>query len=827
MPALADGQYRVIVRADIYNQVYEGADEANNRAASPDALTISVEALHLGVPLDTTLDKDQVRVYRLDIGSDETLRVRLTSPAANAANEIFLRYGDIPSGINFDAMYQDPLQPNQLAVIPNTKAGNYYVLIRGHQEPAPGTPVRLLAETVPLAIAGIKQDRGGDSGHVTVTITGARFTPGAVVKLVRPEIAEIEPLRVEVVDSTKIVALFDFSGVPHGQYDLEVINPNGTRVVEPYRYLVERAIEPEVTVGIGGPRVVLAGDVATYGVSFQSLTNIDTPYVKLEFGIPEMGQNPLIFGLPYVTTVTNLRGAPDGASDDIPWASLDSEVNSGGRVLAPGYLLDVGAGDFTGLTFNVATYPGLKEMWEREYPALKSRLASVFPKLDELLADDGAGLDQWWNQLRGELEEQFPALADAFQALDLPAMIKASLKFPNEGLEAFIPFRFNVVAAATAMTREEFLDEQTAEALRLRGAIITDAAAVPALQVLAANPDVWVAAYLAALESGGLLRAQEAVPPLREDAKAVSLQSVLATGILLGPAGDQITTSGNLVDFFDKIHAWYGDAPGTLAPLAGYDHRESRFRAADGTWTDAELDIPIPKLPVYSDFDSHLSQPTHFQTFNIYVPWIPFEKRTAGLALPDFGSLLSSGGEATGFFALESKQAAVEVSPVDFSHAFEAAATVGATATIRGPQGFGASSCRRVLRCPTRSVSRIRRPPQRGQEASRSSARSTANSIHEPYALATSRLATSRCTSPTGGRPSRAILTPAAARVSSCASPPASIPSSRSPAGCSRRSIRSPARSFATRPGACWRRTTRRESGAAASATRSSRAATR
>jgi hypothetical protein len=32
-----------------------------------------------------------------------------------------------------------------------------------------------------------------------------------------------------------------------------VINPNGQRVVEPYRYLVERAIEPEVAIGLGAP----------------------------------------------------------------------------------------------------------------------------------------------------------------------------------------------------------------------------------------------------------------------------------------------------------------------------------------------------------------------------------------------------------------------------------------------------------------------------------------------------------------------------------------------------------------------------------------------
>ena len=79
--------------------------------------------------------------------------------------------------------------------------------------------------------------------------------------------------------------------MPHGLYDVSVVNPDGQRVTEPYRYLVERAIEADVTIGIGGARTLNPGDAATYSVSLQSLTNVDTPYVRFDIGATDMGNS--------------------------------------------------------------------------------------------------------------------------------------------------------------------------------------------------------------------------------------------------------------------------------------------------------------------------------------------------------------------------------------------------------------------------------------------------------------------------------------------------------------------------------------------------------
>ena len=239
LPPAKAGQYRIIVRSDIFNEVYEGVNERNNMTASPDVVTVTVPELRLGVPQALTLSPGEQKLFRVTVGGSETLRFDLASSDPAMANEIYVRYGDVASGFAFDAGAIDPLSPSPAALIPSTLAGDYYVLVQGRSGKNTNVPMTLTVKALPFSITDILQDQGGDSRWVTTVITGARFQPGALVKLVRPGIAEIEPTRYQVIDATRITAIWDLSNQPHGLYDLAVINPDGAIAVLPYRYLVK------------------------------------------------------------------------------------------------------------------------------------------------------------------------------------------------------------------------------------------------------------------------------------------------------------------------------------------------------------------------------------------------------------------------------------------------------------------------------------------------------------------------------------------------------------------------------------------------------------
>ena len=675
LPSVKPGQYRVIARTDIFNQVYEAELEANNRTASPNVLSTQLDALFIGVPLETTLSPGQERLYEITVSRDQTLQVTITSPAELAANELFLRFDDVPSSREFDAIYQGALAANQTAVIPSTQPGKYFVLVRGQSQPEDDTPVTILARFLPLGITNVRADIGGDSRWVTMTVEGAQFHENAILKIVRPAIAEYEPVRYEVIDRTKIIGIFDFQDAPHGLYDVKVINPSGEEAVVPYRYQIERAIEPEVTIGIGGPRTIMAGEVGTYSIALQSLTNIDTPYVDFRVGIPEMGFNGAIYGLPYVTFTSNLRGQPEqGDLDDVPWASLDSAVNLDGEILAQGSTFDFAAGGFTGFTFNLHTYPGLNELSDRAFEDFREVLYAQFLDLaKEGVLDDGPqGLDEFFERIKEKIVQQAPELAGVLDGLpSLTEVYNDNVAVPSECQTVYIPHRFHVVAAATALTRDEFIALQTDEALRLRDAILADDTASSALVVLAADSDMWTQLYLASLEEAGILRPEGEVPPIRENPNLVSLMAVLSSGVLAGPAGEQIRTDGNLIEFFDQVHRWYGDTPGQLAP---HDLDQRGAKDCDPPF----YDIVEPHRPNFADFDLGASSPTHFEAFDIFAAWVPYEERGAGLPVE---------------FQIEGPKP-VDSSgrqPLDFSALFEQEGTVGRHASMTGPLTFDTS----------------------------------------------------------------------------------------------------------------------------------------
>ena len=352
LPPAIPGNYYLIVRTNLFGDVYEGTTGvANDITASANQMLVKVPALQLGVPLTATLTKGQNQLYQVTVPEHQTLQVSLTSTDANAANEIYLRYNAVPTAFQYDAIYSGPLQANQTAVIPGTQAGTYYVLVTGADN-----PVSLLAQLLPLEITNVSPDEGGDSAYVTTIISGAQFDSKAIVKLVMPGFAEFEPVSYQVVNSSEIIAVFDLTDAPHGLYDVSVINPDGAEADAPYRYLIEPALPPTVTIGLGGTSIMYSGDTGYYGLSLQSTTDVDIPYVQFEFGVPNLGFN-LTVGAPYVTLSSNVSGSPNVSG--VPWADLSPTVDTNGSNLASGYVMDLADDGFVGLNFTAKTYEGV------------------------------------------------------------------------------------------------------------------------------------------------------------------------------------------------------------------------------------------------------------------------------------------------------------------------------------------------------------------------------------------------------------------------------------------------------------------------------------
>lgn len=189
LPAVLPGEYYVIVRTDVRNFVREN-DETNNAGASSAKVKLDVPELTLGVAQSGTLSFGQERYYKVNAPANETLRFTLDGNRDNKpqlpANELYARFGLLPSRRAYDFLFNRPYEPDQEIVVPDTQAGTYYSLARNAYLPAnaPTDPYSIKAEIVPFGITSVSPNRIGDNGQVTITIKGAKFENGSMVRLV-------------------------------------------------------------------------------------------------------------------------------------------------------------------------------------------------------------------------------------------------------------------------------------------------------------------------------------------------------------------------------------------------------------------------------------------------------------------------------------------------------------------------------------------------------------------------------------------------------------------------------------------------------------------
>ncbi len=243
VPPVEVGTYYLIVRTDTRNSVRE-SNEANNVSSSVGQTTVSIPNLTLGTALMTSLITGQERYYSiLNTPADETMLITLDGEDGSQ-NELYSRYGTMVSRSNFERQGVLRGFPDQENVFESTTAGAYYTMARGDYVPssfaeelkkgdeaikaasmAPQA-VAIKAEILPFGIRTVSPEQAGNKGYSFLSIDGAKFQPGASVKLVGNGGTELYPMKTLDGGPSNIKALFDLNGKAVGDYQVVVTNPN-------------------------------------------------------------------------------------------------------------------------------------------------------------------------------------------------------------------------------------------------------------------------------------------------------------------------------------------------------------------------------------------------------------------------------------------------------------------------------------------------------------------------------------------------------------------------------------------------------------------------
>lgn len=291
-PGVPLGEYFVIVQTDILNNIYESAD-TNNVYVSPEKVEVCVQELPLDSLVMDTLMNNTGIYYRIEIAdslSGETLLLSLDGQIADAANELYLSYGEMPARSVHQYAFSEPFAPDQEIFVPEAQAGTYYFLAYGStNSPAAGEEqaVNLKAEIIPFQIREVLANKGGNNGSATVRLEGARFEPSMQVRL-EGDSFTVYGQDLIFVNSTTVFVTFDLAagiyidnwlvdGVFPGLYDVVVRKASGETAILVDGFEILEGEPPTLSIALSYPPNARFNRVVPMILSYSNDGDVDIP----------------------------------------------------------------------------------------------------------------------------------------------------------------------------------------------------------------------------------------------------------------------------------------------------------------------------------------------------------------------------------------------------------------------------------------------------------------------------------------------------------------------------------------------------------------------
>ena len=198
--------------------------------------------------------------------------------------------------------------------------------------------------SVPLGLYAVAPARGGNTGPVTVYVSGQGIVPGATIRLeLAGQTDRIGTVASMASDGSSLTATFPLAGAALGVWDVVVTNPDTSTATLAAAFTVESGREPEIFGDVlgRGLLVVRAGREQTFFILYGNRGNVDSEPAEFRLTIPRQLK---------VTFVEELDGS-------VPVVSIDKPTVTGGTGESGihFYVLSIPAGSSRTLAFRVLT----------------------------------------------------------------------------------------------------------------------------------------------------------------------------------------------------------------------------------------------------------------------------------------------------------------------------------------------------------------------------------------------------------------------------------------------------------------------------------------
>lgn len=305
---ITEGNYYVIARADVQGNINE-SNKSNNTGISSSPLYVRVKQLPLNVLYPDSLRavNNYFKLIIPDSLNGATIQVTLKSnDSLTKYNQMFIGKGYIPNAGHFDYAYGTPNYGNQTIVMDAAISGTYYVSLRCSNPGITKQTITLKAVKLPFTILNVHTNSGGNTGNVTVKISGSLYVPGMAAKLERAG-DTITASAIYYASSTTVYATFNLAGKLPNIYSVSLTKADASRAVLTNGFSIVNAnngglitgggingipgdgnspgCDPNAQSGLNAqlvseivaPEKVLGGWVFVVQINYNNPTNVDIP----------------------------------------------------------------------------------------------------------------------------------------------------------------------------------------------------------------------------------------------------------------------------------------------------------------------------------------------------------------------------------------------------------------------------------------------------------------------------------------------------------------------------------------------------------------------
>ncbi|HEV7330206.1 MAG TPA: CARDB domain-containing protein [Flavisolibacter sp.] len=272
--------YYVLVHTDVVNNMYESSD-SNNVGYSLRPMKVDVEELAINSSVNVTLSNEKEMYYKINVSDTytrETLLLSLKGATGNNANEIYLRYGGVPSRAVHDYAYSEAFSSDQEILVPELRKGTYYVLVYGKAATGGAQAIQLSTTIRNFELRSVSAAKGGNTGSVTIKLSGAKFDADAEVSLLdETRGTKMTATGVKYIDQATIYATFNLAGAGLGTYTVQVQNPARQVAKLVHGFEVVPGTDNIILTHVSHPSSTRPNTVFAMQIEFANNGNVDIP----------------------------------------------------------------------------------------------------------------------------------------------------------------------------------------------------------------------------------------------------------------------------------------------------------------------------------------------------------------------------------------------------------------------------------------------------------------------------------------------------------------------------------------------------------------------